>query len=846
MPNIQPNLPQGNDAKSGSSSTQFSTSPQNLQTKAVHNNGEKEKKCKSSNPQPILSNQNNYHNDMRSVNTLVAGLNINSNIENSSSPKTKNAKKKKRKQLYLATGMNGVPEASRSAHIPFVPGQNGSANNFFVNESNIAFASTTSGSAVNASSSSRYLNNLSHHPQFQYMQMIQNTIDVQQAFNAFAIHNYQHASSAPTTPLMHNFQRPASASIPCSPLTPHSNIEFFQNMLQHPLLNHTYNAQNVNNIAYIATPPKSSKGNSKNSPRHKNNIKNNENDGNVEDKKYENYISPEEAEQGLKNGTLVEGILRINPKQFQHGFISTSDREEQDMFIDGVKNRNRSLEGDIVVAQLIESTGENESEEDPEKKQKRGKVVFIKQKIHTRLTIGNLKLMPDKSRQRALFIPRDHRVPRLNIPFSCWPENFYQDAKRYEDTLFLARIEDWFDIRFAMGKLLSNIGQAGDMEAESRAILAQNDLDVTPFGPEVRHLFPRLDYTIPEEEIKFREDNRKQCIFSIDPFNCRDIDDAISCRELENGNYEIGVHISDVAHYLTENTILDQKVSEKATTIYLVEKAYHMLPDELCMLCSLFPGVDKLAFSVFWEITKDAQVLRHRFSKTVINSCAQLAYEHAQAILEGKPDVEKDFPEIYNGFQFKHIQKTVKIVGDIAAKFRKRRFEAGALRIDQPKVSFRLSTQNGLPESYWIYQIKESNQMIEEFMLLANMTVARQIYEDYPTLAFLRCHPRPSGHMMRALAKSLKPLGIDLDISSAGDLHKSLISHTGPGCLDMGKAMVLNMLCAKPMTRAKYFCAASCEDDDFHHYALNVPLYTHFTSPIRRYADIMVHRYETI
>ncbi|CAH2244359.1 jg25310 [Pararge aegeria aegeria] len=368
---------------------------------------------------------------------------------------------------------------------------------------------------------------------------------------------------------------------------------------------------------------------------------------------------------------------------------------------------------------------------------------------------------------------------------------------------------------------------------------------ITPLyaSTSTRHLFPGLDYIIPDEEFKKREDCTKMCIFSIDPFNCRDIDDAVSCRKLENGNYEIGVHISDVAHFLTENTLLDEIVAEKATTIYMVQRAYHMLPDELCMLCSLFPGVNKLAFSVFWEITEDAVVLSHRFAKTVINSCSQLAYEHAQAVLENKEDAEKSFPEIYNGLTYQDIYNTIKILGKISAIFRKKRFSEGALRIDQPKVSFHLNTDNGLPDSYWIYDSKESHQLIEEFMLLANMTVAKRIHEDHPKLAFLRCHPPPSPYMLNQLAKSLKPMGIDIEISCAGDLHKSLLPYLSPDIADRGKAMVLNMLFAKPMTRAKYFCAGVCDgDEDFHHYALNVPLYTHFTSPIRRYADIMVHR----
>lgn len=270
-----------------------------------------------------------------------------------------------------------------------------------------------------------------------------------------------------------------------------------------------------------------------------------------------------------------------------------------------------------------------------------------------------------------------------------------------------------------------------------------------------------------------------------------------------------------------------------------------MLPDELCMLCSLFPGVDKLAFSVFWEITKDGKVLSHRFAKTVINSCSQLAYEHAQAILDKKEYCNSNFPETYNTFQYEDIRKSIEIIGGISAIFRRNRFENGALRIDQPKVAFRLSPMNGLPDSYSFYEIKESHQMIEEFMLLANMTVARRIYEDHPKLAFLRCHPPPSGYMLKQLEKALAPMGIELDISSAGALHRSLLPYTDPATCDKGRAMVLNVLCAKPMTRAKYFCADTCEDDDFQHYALNIPIYTHFTSPIRRYADIMVHRYGT-
>lgn len=754
------------------------------------------------------------------------------NASSISNRKLKNAIKKgriKKLKVLMPNGTN-QPEVVQTA--PPLPTQNGvnSVYEIFLKQVAPLYANT----------SSSYLENLAHHPQLYLMQRMQ----LRQPHQT-----HQFAKSLPSTSSMQqahssnffNFPPPAHQQSP----------QFLQNVMQHPLLSQNLiNANNFNlqqaggsfrPMMRSNTISNFQEAHSNNSPRqHKKQRKLDTKE--IEDRKFESYMPIKEVELGLKNNILLEGVLRINPKQFQHAYVSSTDRSEQDVLIESVKNRNRALEGDVVVVQYIDSDTEEGTDTNEVNKQKKGKVVFIKEKVHTRSCIGNLKLMPDKNRQKALFVPRDHRIPRLNIPFTSWPDNFYQDSKDYENTLFLAKIIAWNDIRFAYGKIVCNIGESGDMRTETAAILAQTDLDITPFGPEVRCLYPREDYTIPEEEIKLREDCRKLCIFSIDPSNCRDIDDAVSCRILDNGNYEIGVHISDVAHYLTENTILDEKVAEKATTIYMVERAYHMLPDDLCMLCSLFPGVDKLAFSVFWEITDSGIVISHRFAKTIIHSCCQLSYEHAQAVLESNENAVENFPEIYNGFNYEDVYQTIKILGKISAIFRRKRFEGGALRIDQPKVCFKISPTNGLPESFQIYESKESHQLIEEFMLLANMTVAKRIYDDHPKLAFLRCHPSPSIFMLKEVAKSLKPMGIDLDITSAGTLHKSLSTYTYPDNADRAKAMVLSMLCAKPMARAKYFCVGGQGEEDFNHYALNVPLYTHFTSPIRRYADIMVHR----
>ncbi|XP_073947319.1 DIS3-like exonuclease 2 [Choristoneura fumiferana] len=822
-----------------------------------------------------VSTSSLFTNVRENVNSEISNTNDSPNQGVAGNPKPgaskkKNAKKKERlKQLHMpqpaATSQQPqtAPAAPTSQQIKpeyFLPRNVASIQELFTRHIGPMYANT----------GSHYLENLSHHPQYQLMHNMQvRDLFQQQAHNVASAPNSPHVQTTP-------YHMPNSVHQQMDPRTP----RYLQNVMQHPLLNKSYSVENYKQyqkqqqqqeIHYNMenTEEQSS------TPRRKRRSRTKSKEGHVSDKKFGFYMHIKEVEAGLKNKTLVEGVLRINPKQFTHAYVSSSDRDEQDILIDGIKNRNRALEGDIVVVELVTECMNDDDDESenskidtsldtindgenavsnssnisndpvhsrPDAKQKRGRVVYLKEKVHNRTCIGVLKLMADKNRQKALFVPRDHRIPRLNIPFTSWPDNFYQNSKSYENTLFLAKIIDWFDLRFATGKIIQSIGQSGDMITETKAILAQTDLDVTPFGREYRHLYPRLDYKIPEEEILLREDCRKLCIFSIDPSNCRDIDDAVSCRKLDNGNYEIGVHISDVSFFLTESTELDEKVAEKATTIYLVDKAYHMLPEELCMLCSLFPGVDKLAFSVFWEITENAEVLSHRFAKTVIHSCSQLAYEHAQAILEDREDAEISFPETYNGYQYKDIYETIKILGKIGAKFRQNRFENGALRIDQPKVAFHLNPFDGLPKSFWIYESKESHQLIEEFMLLANMTVAARIYKDHPNLAFLRCHPPPSGYMLKQLAKALKPMGIDLEISTAGDLQRSLLPYVAPDNVDKGRAMVLSMLCAKPMARAKYFCVDGVEDDDFHHYALNVPLYTHFTSPIRRYADIIVHR----
>ncbi|XP_059476875.1 DIS3-like exonuclease 2 isoform X2 [Neocloeon triangulifer] len=560
----------------------------------------------------------------------------------------------------------------------------------------------------------------------------------------------------------------------------------------------------------------------------------------MDNEKFPDYWQEEVVKSALKEGTLIKGTLRINKKNFKEGYIKNPEGG-LDIFLDGVKARNRSLEGDEVAVKILpEENWKNLGERGV---QKSGEVIFILLKMHHRKTVGCLKPLQHKNSPFALLVPRDYRMPRIRIPVSQCPPNFDKNP----DMVYQAEISLWQNTTYAFGNLLKLIGMPGTIEVETQSILLDNGLDVTPYDPSFNQYFPSQPYKIPEEEFKYREDFRKQCIFTIDPATARDLDDAVSFRKLEGEEgFEIGVHISDVAHFLTENTPLDEEVGQRATTTYLVQSVFHMLPVELCRLCSLTPGEDKLAFSVLWKVKPDCSIGEPRFTRSVIHSCCQMSYEHAQAIIEAPDDkvwTEEEMPKVHPPHSVKDVVNVVKGLRPIALKLRAGRFENGALRIDQPKVSFRVDAETGLPSEFNIYQNMECHRLIEELMLLANMAVANHLFNHFPDIAMLRSHPPPHDKLMEELSNSLKPAGIDLDVSSSAAIHACLEKFLAQEDVET-KAIGygLSALLAKPMARAKYLCSQDTQAEDQWHYALSVPLYTHFTSPIRRYADVVVHR----
>lgn len=481
--------------------------------------------------------------------------------------------------------------------------------------------------------------------------------------------------------------------------------------------------------------------------------------------------------------------------------------------------------------------------------QKTGKVVYIVEKKNTRKAAGFLKLLQDKNDRWALFSPTDHRLPRIFIPMKECPQDFLVRPDDFAKYLFLAQIIEWNeDSKYAKGKLIQKLGETGEVEAETQGILFENGIDTNDFSDKIeKELNEYLEWTIPEKDLLERKDFRKECVFTIDPSTARDLDDAVSCKLLQDGLYEVGVHIADVTYFVKENTALDATASDRATSIYLVQKVIPMLPPLLCeRLCSLNPGEDRLTFSVIWKMNKEGEIFDEWFGRTMICSCMKLSYNHAQDMIEHPQkewNISSELPVIHGDHKISDIVEKVICLNMIANKLREKRFRDGALRLDQVKLQFSLDKKTGLPSGFTIYEHRESNKLIEEFMLLANMAVAHRIYKSYPNQALLRRHPPPDKKMMNNIVNMCSAMGIELNSNSSGSLQASLNSLFGKDIYSKARIQVLTALCSKPMKCALYFNSGNLIDNSlYHHYALNVPLYTHFTSPIRRYPDIIVHR----
>lgn len=489
-------------------------------------------------------------------------------------------------------------------------------------------------------------------------------------------------------------------------------------------------------------------------------------------------------------GKIIEGDIRINENDCREAFIHSEG--DNDVYIQSIYLRQCAMHGDIVkVFAFNKRTNENTNSQ--------GFVVDIVKRVSSRQVVGRLQPNQKNSEKFCLVTPKSKRLPPIRIEI----DESYPKWSRDNNNWHLFKIVKW-EGDIPCGTLIETIGKVGTLDAEKKAILAELDICQNIFSDSILNSMPSEEFVIPDSEYKLRAKVSDTCVFTIDPETAKDLDDALSCKKLPNGNYEIGVHISDVSYFVIENSELDNTIKSQATSIYMVDSVHHMLPKTLCKISSLLPGVDKLSCSVYWEMTGTGSIKNTRFEKTIINSCAQLSYAHAQNIIDNlNRSVSIDeLPTIYNNFTCKDISKSISILHKIASALRKKRLDNGSLQINMPTIQFDLNQETGRPIGIQTYKIGESNYMIEEFMLLANQTVAKLIYGKYPETSFLRHHKEPDVNMMKNLVEYLKKSDYQLDTSSSKSIAKSMHTIISRSSHPEVTRCALNNLLAKPMARA--------------------------------------------
>ncbi|KAL8189938.1 UNVERIFIED_CONTAM: exosome catalytic subunit dis3 [Gekko kuhli] len=559
------------------------------------------------------------------------------------------------------------------------------------------------------------------------------------------------------------------------------------------------------------------------------------------------HLPLSKLQQGIKSNLYLQGTFRANRDNYLEATVWVhGDGEEREIIIHGLRNLNRAVHEDIVAVELLRKDAwvapsavvllddENPNEDDVEQEEEKenslkssasnrmlrptGRVVGII-KRNWRPFCGMLAKSQIKEARRHLFTPADRRIPRVRIET--------RQASTLEGQRIIVAIDGWpRNSRYPNGHFVKNLGAAGDKETETEVLLLEHDVPHQPFSQAVLSFLPQMPWSITEEDVKCREDLRHLCVCSVDPPGCTDIDDALHCRELESGNLEVGVHIADVSHFIRPGNALDQESSKRGTTVYLCEKRIDMVPELLSSnLCSLRSDVDRLAFSCIWEMTPNAEILKTRFTKSIINSKASLTYAEAQMKIDST-NMSDD------------ITTSLRGLNRLAKVLKKRRIDNGALTLSSPEVRFHMDSETHDPIDLQTKELKETNSMVEEFMLLANISVAQKIYEEFSEHALLRKHPAPPPSNYDILVKAAKSKGLEIKTDSAKALADSLDSAELPSFPYLNT--LLRILATRCMMQAVYFCSGM--DTDFHHYGLASPIYTHFTSPIRRYADIIVHR----
>ncbi len=492
-----------------------------------------------------------------------------------------------------------------------------------------------------------------------------------------------------------------------------------------------------------------------------------------------------------------------------------SDELENDVFVPFV-NLNHALDGDKVKAYVYDRRSSRKPEAEVLEILERAKEEFVGvvaiQKNFGFVTTTNAKMYTD------IFIPK----------------NKLGEAEHGD--VVLVKMEDWpskADSPF--GSVIKVLGKPGEHNTEIHAILAEYGLPYD-FPIEVEAYANKIDTSITQKEIDKRRDMRKVLTFTIDPKDAKDFDDALSFQVLENGNYEIGVHIADVSHYLEEGTILDDEAFNRATSVYLVDRVVPMLPEVLSnFACSLRPHEEKYTFSAIFELTPKAEVVNQWFGRTVIYSDQRFAYEEAQHIIETKSNTIP--AEISLTGKEYHVSDDILFAtlkqDELAKILRRKRMANGAISFDKVEVKFNLNAE-AEPVGVYFKVSKDANHLIEEFMLLANRKVAEFIGKQKKTFVY-RIHDEPNEDKLFAMQALISKFGYTMDLRNKQDISKSL-NKLMEDVNGKKEQNLIDTLAIRTMSKAKY------STENIGHYGLAFDYYSHFTSPIRRYPDVMAHR----
>jgi len=387
-----------------------------------------------------------------------------------------------------------------------------------------------------------------------------------------------------------------------------------------------------------------------------------------------------------------------------------------------------------------------------------------------------------------------------------------------------------------IGKIVKVFGEPGDHHTELNSIIAKNEIAIE-FSQEVKEYTEQISEKIENKEIKQRRDFREITTFTIDPIDAKDFDDALSFEKIDENNFEIGIHIADVSHYVKPSTILDKEAYNRATSIYLVDRVIPMLPEKLSnKVCSLRPNEDKLTFSAVFNFNKKGEISNSWFGRTIIRSKKRFSYQEAQEIIETKKNIISKKNSL-TGKEYKVDQSIVEAIitlDDIAKKTRNKREKNGSINFNRTEVGFILDKEKN-PKEIYFKQSADSNKLIEEFMLIANKKVAEVFNEIKNQKHIYRVHDLPDNEKLKSLKYIVKGFGYNLDLTSSKGISKSLniLLHQIKGKEEQN---LIESLALRSMSKAEY------STTNIGHYGLAFTNYTHFTSPIRRYPDVLVHR----